>query len=41
MPNETITTPVAGRRVAGRFWGASAATGVVVVVVGALGTLAG
>jgi hypothetical protein len=43
MANETIPTTVAGvvgRRVAGGFWGASAATGVVVVVVGALGTLA-
>jgi hypothetical protein len=31
---------VVGRRVAGGFWGASAATGVVVVVAGTLGTLA-
>jgi hypothetical protein len=43
MPNETIPTAVAsvaGRRVAGGFWRATAAIGVVVVVAGALGTLA-
>jgi hypothetical protein len=43
MANKTIPTTVAGvvgRRVAGGFWGASAATGVVVVVAGTLGTLA-
>jgi methylthioxylose transferase len=43
MPNETTMTTVAnmaGRRPAGGFWGATAATGVAVVAVGALGTLA-
>ena len=43
MPKETTTTTVASvaaRRPAGGFWRATAATGVAVVAVGALGTLA-
>ena len=42
MPNETIPTTVVSvvGRPMGGFWGASAATGVAVVAVGALGTLA-
>jgi hypothetical protein len=43
MPNETTMTTVAnmaGRRPPGAFWRATATTGVAVVAVGALGTLA-
>jgi methylthioxylose transferase len=43
MPNETTMTPVAstaGRRPMGGLWSVTAATGVAVVAIGALGTLA-
>jgi methylthioxylose transferase len=40
QPSMTTTASVAGRRLAGGFWRATAATGVAVVAVGVFGTLA-